>query len=381
MEITVQMNIKSASLSEAGHLTRHNTHDLDTDHRNRSLDPALHDLNCVEHLRPLDAVLGEVYGPEIEDRNRGLKQAFADGKLTLARYEERRVSSPREYLEKKRPVASFVLGVGSAEHTKFMLSALGMSYHTESVTDETGAQYDRVRFDSKADAEAWSAINYEACEAVRAKLEKRPGFELVGSAFHADEVPQHMHLTAVKHGARSKKTGKVSSSLDSSVVEFLGTDATGDPRENLRLFREVTDRLLLEAFQEALEKRGFELDVSLVRTGAESGLSMDARKALLDREKAISARERELDERKESLDQKELELGVWESQLLTLKDRLEPLREWYEATLKPSAKRLRSRYKRLVREKAEMEAQAWKHGVCESEPSRGPESEGRGLEV
>ncbi|MHC3378049.1 hypothetical protein, partial [Ligilactobacillus equi] len=320
MQSTTQFDLKNLNLQQVGAVEKHMDHEPNVNHRNKTINFAMSKYNT--HVMPgdINQLLNAIYMPEIEARDLKMRKQVEsdDSKLTEKQYNEMRVNGPRDYLKKKTPAVGVVLGVGSSETTQEMLSDLGIEYGFESVTDENGASYKRIKFMRDEDAELWSDLNREACMHALNEFSQRAGFEVVKASFHADEIPQHMHIVALKHGEKRKKTGKVSTSLNSCVKKFLGNDAVDNNRKNLKTMNRLVADSLIDGFNLALAKKGITQHVDLERLRAKGGLDMDARKALNAENERLAGIQKDLVQRKKQLEEEEATFEAykrwWEEQ-------------------------------------------------------------------
>lgn len=332
MEMTAQVNIQNATLKEGGAYQKHNEHDEDINHKNLNIDFDMKQYNKHwENEKSEHEILEDVFGAEIKAKNEKLTKQFVEGKISQKRYEERQINNVEEYLEKKNPLASLVVGLGSAEKTEEFLQALDISYHKVNELDENHNNYPRLIIDDEDDRERWSSLMDDCTNKVLERLNESNSLIPVSADFHADEMPQHLHIVCVKNGPKSNKSGKVSTNLNNCIKDFLGDKATSSNQQNMALLNKELANLMVDELNDQIKDRVG--DVNLSRTGKASGLTMDARKELKARESNLKQQEEFVERLKTELDNKKTDIEELEEMSRRREQELNEREKAYKARM------------------------------------------------
>lgn len=308
MEITATTEGRKYTKSEAGKLaTIHNEHDPEYKHSNRSIQPDETVMN--EHhvvTGTLDETMHDVWDDDLAAANDKLKLQHDAGKLSTYNYKKRLKTLDGQCGGDKTPVMSFIATLGNVDSMRQLMDQIGIKYEMREYTTKAGDKAFEPHV-LPEDQKKWAGICNDAFGEYVKWINTHTKFRVSQYWTHLDEGgAAHSHIETVIAG--HTKRGKLSLNANNAVRETLednGIKTTKDTRVNFGKFRDLVDPHLVEAFNDVLKQRGYDVTLSLVRTGRAGGLSMtDYKKIEADRKKV----------------QREIKKNAAKSQLLTKRD-------------------------------------------------------------
>lgn len=252
----------------------HDEHSKDIDHENKTIAPEDTALNYHKSLLDLDKLLEEQFGEELDKKNDKLTRDFNDGKISLARYQERKMTIDKWLNHSgKQPKKAFSLAVvymGDEEQTQQKLDALGFDYTIEKLRGEDGNMHNHFHLTDPKQRQQWRKIWADAFREYANAINKKAGIKIFDMTVHMDEASPHCHYKILNCG--HSKTGKASYNLTQSLSDF--NVSCGRKREynkvtkkspkkrlsgklTMKTTRAVLDKTAVSALNWSLKKNGF----------------------------------------------------------------------------------------------------------------------------
>lgn len=340
MEATATINLQAMTQSEVTHIDRHN--DRENDHY--SNDQIIADdteLNTYISMHDENALLERQYGEYIDERNKKLERDYEAGKISTQQYTTRK-QTVQEYIngsngsKQKKAYTDAVMTVGSVDMLPDMLNQMGFTYRID-VVGKDKDKHDRYTLTDPIQRKQWSAFWADVYGRTAKDIDDQmDGMSVVSLGVHMDEggMP-HGHIKGLNEGVTAN--GKASTTLNSALKKAYGNK---DGRINLKQFRADYDKRLIDNFNAVAKERGYDIKLSLVRTGATGHKSMHDYKIGKKHEEEVKNQQ---DARQEQLDRREKQLLQAEVEFEYEKDGQE---EEYEQRMKQVKRRERDNAER-----------------------------------
>lgn len=252
----------------------HDEHSKDINHENKTIAPEDTALNYHKSLLDLNKLLEEQFGEELDKKNDKLTRDFNDGKISLARYQERKMTIDKWLNHSgKQPKKAFSLAVvymGDEEQTQQKLDTLGFDYTIEKLRGEDGNMHNHFHLTDPKQRQQWKKIWADAFREYANAINKKAGIKIFDMTVHMDEASPHCHYKILNCG--HSKTGKASYNLTQSLSDF--NVSCGRKREynkvtkkspkkrlsgklTMKTTRAVLDKTAVSALNWSLKKNGF----------------------------------------------------------------------------------------------------------------------------
>lgn len=253
----------------------HDEHSKDIDHENKTIAPEDTALNYHESLLDLDKLLQEQFGDELDKKNEKLTEDFNNGKISLSRFQERKMTVDKWLNHSgKNPKKAFTLAVvyvGDEKQTQEKLDALGFDYTVEKLKGEDGKMHNHFHLTDPKQRQQWKKIWSDTFRKLAYAINRQnSGIKIFDMVVHMDEASPHCHYKILNCGHTKSK--KASYNLTQSLSDF--NVSCGLKREynkvtkkspNKRLSGKLTmktaggifSRTAVDAFNMSLKENGF----------------------------------------------------------------------------------------------------------------------------
>lgn len=311
MDITATSQMRAYTKSEAGELeTVHNEHDPERKHKNRSIQKDETPMNVHRVvIGTLDETLDDVWLDKINADNEKLRLQKEAGKLSDYNYKKRTKTVESYCGGNKTPVMNFVSTIGNVETTRQIMERLHIEYEMRTYTNEYGDKVQEPHVLPKYQ-KRWAGFCNTAFSNYVDWINKNTKFRVSQYWTHLDEGgAPHVHIETViaGHTAKGHKLSQNSNNAIRETLESIGEKISNDSRNNLSKLRKLTDQQLVDSFNQTAKEQGYDLSLTLVRTGRPGGQSMaDYKKQEAQRAK-LQAQEKKNKARSKLLTQKEKE--------------------------------------------------------------------------
>lgn len=311
MDITATSQMHAYTKSEAGELeTVHNEHDPERKHKNRSIQKDETPMNVHRVVTgTLDETLDDVWLDKINADNEKLRLQKEAGKLSDYNYKKRTKTVESYCGGNKTPVMNFVSTIGNVETTRQIMERLHIEYEMRTYTNEYGDKVQEPHVLPKYQ-KRWADFCNTAFSNYVDWINKTTKFRVSQYWTHLDEGgAPHVHIETViaGHTAKGKKLSQNSNNAIRETLESIGEEISNDTRNNLSKFRKLTDQQLVDSFNQTAKEQGYDLSLTLIRTGRPGGQSMaDYKKQEAQRLK-VQEQEKKNKARSKLLTQKEKE--------------------------------------------------------------------------
>lgn len=208
----------------------HDEHSKEIEHDNKTIDPEDTQLNYHKSLLNLDKLLQEQIGVELDKKNEKLTEDFNNGKISLLRFQERKMTIDKWLNHSgKNPKKAFTLGVvyvGDEKQTQQKLDKLGFDYTVEKLKGKDGNWHKHFHLTDPKQREQWKKIWADTFRNLANSVNrKNAGIKIFDMTVHLDEASPHCHYKILNCGRSA--TGKFSYNLTQSLSDFnksLGYD-------------------------------------------------------------------------------------------------------------------------------------------------------------
>lgn len=329
------LDLQGCTQSEAEKVRRlHDDHEA-KDSKNATIDKTDTALNRdVAIIKNPEKILEKQYGSMIEEHNVKLEKQLSEGKISLARFEERKWDIDK-YLNHsgKGPKKAYALGVcyiGDEKQTEQKLKDLGFDYKVKTVTDEDGLKHKHFELTDDEQREEWSNLWRDTFVNIAKYINEHEGIKIYQATIHLDEASPHAHFKCINCG--HTKSGKPSYSLNQAVSDFnvscgekerlaKATEKTPNRRISgegtFQTMRSITDKLCVDTFNKTLADHGYETSYTFKHKGkllrGFNKLPPDLYKSLMS---AISTYVGELDKREDKLNKRESDVKEYENETI-----------------------------------------------------------------
>lgn len=269
----------------------HDEHSKDIDHENKTIDKEDTELNYHRQIMDLDKLLEDTYGKEIQAKNDKLTADFNAGKVSLARYNERKLTV-NKYLNHsgKSPKRAFTLGVvyiGDEAQTKAKLDALDFSYEVKQIKGEDGLMHNHFHLTDPEQRKQWKQLWVDAFNLYVNQINKQnSGIKIFDLTIHMDEASPHAHLKILNVG--HSEQGKLSYNITQSLSDFnasVGCDrkynkvTEKSPRKRLsgkltlKDTRQILDSFAVKSFNWSAKHNGLDIKGKFQHKGEKAKLT------------------------------------------------------------------------------------------------------------
>ncbi|MFT8956025.1 hypothetical protein [Liquorilactobacillus satsumensis] len=311
MEATSTINLQAMTQSEVAHVDRHNNRENDHYSNDQIVADDL-ELNTYISMHDENALLERQYGSYLDDRNKKLEHDYDVGKISTQQYTSRK-QNVQEYIngangsKQKKAYTDAVMTVGSVDMLPEMLDQMGFAYQVDKV-GKGKDEHNRYTLIDPIQRKKWSSFWADVYGKTANDIDvSMDGLSVISLSVHMDEggMP-HGHLNAINEGVTA--SGKPSTTLNSALKKAYGNK---DGRLNLKQFRVDYDQRLIENFNAVAKDYGYDIKLSLVRTGKTGHKSMKDYKTGKKHEEDVKrqqdAQQAQLDMREKQLLQSETE--------------------------------------------------------------------------
>ena len=311
MDITATSQMRAYTKSEAGELeTVHNEHDPERKHKNRSIQKDETPMNVHRVVTgTLDETLDDVWLDRINADNEKLRLQKEAGKLSDYNYKKRTKTVESYCGGNKTPVMNFVSTIGNVETTRQIMERLHIEYEMRTYTNEYGDKVQEPHVLPKYQ-KRWADFCNTAFSNYVDWINKTTKFRVSQYWTHLDEGgAPHVHIETViaGHTAKGKKLSQNSNNAIRETLESIGEEISNDTRNNMSKFRKLTDRQLVDSFNQTAKEQGYDLSLTLIRTGRPGGQSMSNYKKQEAQRLKVQEQEKKNKARSKLLIQKEKE--------------------------------------------------------------------------
>lgn len=268
----------------------HDEHSKEIDHDNKTIVKEDTELNYHETLLNLDELLQRQYGDEINKKNAKLAQQLNDGKISLTRYNERRLTIDK-YLNHtgKNAKKAFTLAVvymGDSEQTKQKLDQLGFKYEVQQIKGEDGQMHNHFHLTDKKQRQQWKQLWSDAFRGYANAINKHEGIKIFDMTVHMDEASPHCHYKILNCG--HSDTSKASYNLTQALSDFnvswgknrqYSKVTKKSPKKRLsgkstlKTSREILDKVAVDALNWSVKQNGLNVKWHFQHKGDQAKLT------------------------------------------------------------------------------------------------------------
>lgn len=266
MKLTISTNIQRQSVARAGGLLKHDEHDPERDHSNKTIVPD--EYGTIKLMEPvLKETVEKIYQPYIRERNKHAVERYnnheisadqfaaAHTTLTDWLYDGRKRSKSAK--EGKPVVTSLVIKIGNLHDLPALYDRLGLAYEIRTDWPGLNGQPKAVLLNDE-DKAKWADYMRDVFSQVLREYQDHDGFAPYKAAIHLDEGgAPHMHLGLVNAGVTAK--GKPSTTLNNAIKSYLKSanlPTAKDYRTNMASWREAVDSVVTQALTKTNERWG-----------------------------------------------------------------------------------------------------------------------------